>query len=244
MSASLLFLSVAVYFPLHASAQSSHSPVPLDLTRPTSCQTLNSEGSYSNPQPGIGQIAVTNRGAVVCSWSVSGAGLFHSQRIRLSFEMLSNVITPGPFGPRVTASFGLATSAPVRIDPDTSAIFPNSTKTTTTTVDCCFLPAFLALESDLWINPDALSSGDRVTKICQQQFSGFADDNIFHSYTIDLDLTSQTTTWTADGAVAIESCSSFTFVPTQLVFFARASDNGNSMIAQIKNVEILPPPMP
>ena len=187
---------------------------------------------------------MTDRGAVVCSWFLSGGGLAHSGRIRLSFDMLSNIIIPGPFGPRVTAFLGFATSAPVRIDPDTSAIFPNGTRTTTTTVDCCFLPAFLAFESDLWINSDAPSSGDRITRVCQQQFAGFADDNVFHSYTIDLDLTSHTTTWTADGGVASESCSGFTFVPTQLVFFARASDAGNSMIAQIKNVEIRPPPSP
>ena len=39
-------------------------------------------------------------------------------------------------------------------------------------------------------------------KIFQQNSSGYADDNTFHSYTIDVDFDSQTTTWTADGGAA------------------------------------------
>ncbi len=238
-----MFLTVGVYFPLHTLAQSSDSAISLDLTNPNSCLALN-EGNYSNPQFGLGQIAVIGRGAVVCSWSLSGADLSHSRRIRLSFEMLTNVITPGPFGPRVTATVGLATFAPTRIDPDTSAIFPLNTKDSTTTVDCCFLGPFLQYQSDLWINPDAPSSGDRVTHVFSQVFTGYADDNVFHSFSIDVDMHFRTTTWSADGGAATATGSNFTFVPAQFFFYARASDAGNSMVAQIRNVEIRPPPVP
>src|SRR5439155_8545228 len=139
--------------------------------------------------------AANGRGSGLCSWSLFN--LSGAEHIRLSFEMNSSVPTPGPFGPRVTAFLGLTTSAPVRIDSDLSAIFPNDTKTSTTTVDCCFLPAFLSFQSDQWVNPDAPVSADRIVNIFQQNFSGYANDNLFHSYTIDMDLPSQTTTWTA-----------------------------------------------
>jgi len=228
-------LIVSSFSILAPSVRADTSATPIDVTSPTSCQTLLA-GSYTNPQSGIGQIASSGRGSAVCSWSLSN--LSGAEHIRLSFEMNSSVPTPGPFGPRVTASLGFATSVPVRLDTDLSAIFPNSTKTTTTTLDCCFQPAFLAFESDLWINPDAPLSGDRITKICQQQFPGYADDNVFHSYSIDVDIASQTTTWTADGGAASASCSRFTFVPTQLVFYARSTDDGNSMIAQIRDITV------
>src|SRR5437016_8383462 len=152
-------LIVSSFSILAPSVKADTSTTTIDLPAPTSCQSLL-EGSYTNPQSGIGQIASNGRGAAICSWSLSN--LSGAEHIRLSFEMNSSVPTPGPFGPRVTAFLGLATSAPVRIDADLSAIFPNSTKTTTTTVDCCFLPAFLAFESDLWINPEAPLSSDRT----------------------------------------------------------------------------------
>ncbi len=94
----------------------------------------------------------------------------------------------------------------------------------------------MAFESDLWINPDAPLSGDRIQKICQQQFPGYADDDVFHSYSIDMDTSSQTTMWTVDGGAASASCSGFAFLPTQVVFYARSSDDGNSMVAQIRNI--------
>src|SRR6266571_162114 len=228
-------LIVSSFSTLAPSVRADTNGTPIDVTAPTSCQSLLA-GSYTNPQSGIGQIAADGRGAAVCSWSLSN--LSGAEHIRLSFEMNSSVPTPGPFGSRVTAFLGFATSAPVHIDPDLSAIFPNSTKTTTTTVDCCFLPAFLAFESDLWTNPDAPLSGDRIQKICQQQYPGYADDNIFHSYSIDMDIASQTTTWTADGGTASASCSGFTLLPTQVVFYARSSDDGNSMVAQIRNINV------
>src|SRR6266566_3856479 len=205
-------LIVSSFSILAPSVRAETSATPIDVTSPTSCQTLLA-GSYTNPQSGIGQIASSGRGAAVCSWSLSN--LSGAEHIRLSFEMNSSVPTPGPFGPRVTASLGFATSAPVRLDTDLSAIFPNSTKTTTTTLDCCFQPAFLAFESDLWINPD---------------------DDVFHSYSIDMDTSSQTTMWTVDGGAASASCSGFAFLPTQVVFYARSSDDGNSMVAQIRNI--------
>ncbi len=90
------------------------------------------------------------------------------------------------------------------------------------------------------MNPDAPNSPDRIVKIFQQNFSGYANDNLFHSYTIDVDLPSQTTTWTADGGAASASDSGFTFSATQLVFYARSTDDGNSMIAQIRNIVLNP----
>src|SRR6266581_8121599 len=228
----LIVSSFSILAPL---VRADTSTAPIDVSAPTSCQTLLA-GSYTNPQSGIGQIASNGRGAAFCVWSLSN--LSGAEHIRLSFEMNSSVPTPGPFGSRVTAFLGFATSAPVRMDPDLSAIFPNSTKTTTTTVDCCFLPAFLAFESDLWINPEAPLSSDRTAKICQQQFSGYADDNVFHSYSIDLDIASETATWTADGGAASASCSGLAFTPTQAVFYARSTDDGNSMAAQIRNITL------
>ncbi len=228
-------LIVSSFSTLAPSVRADTNGTPIDVTAPTSCQSLLA-GSYTNPQSGIGQIAADGRGAAVCSWSLSN--LSGAEHIRLSFEMNSSVPTPGPFGPRVTAFLGFATLAPFRIDPDLSATFPNSTKTTTTTVDCCFLPAFLAFESELWINPDAPLSGDRTQKICEQQYPGYADDNVFHSYSIDMDIVSQTTTWTADGGAAGASCSGFAFLPTQVVFYARSTDDGNFMVAQIRNITL------
>ena len=213
------------------------SSAPIDVTAPTSCLDWLA-GGYTNPQPGVGQIASNGPGAAVCSWSLPN--LSGSEHIGLSFEMNSSVPNPGPNGPRVTTFFGLTTSAPVRIDTDLSPIFPNNTKTTTTTVDCCFLPAFLAFQSDQWVNPDAPSSGVRIVKIFQQNFTGYANDNLFHSYSIDMDLASQTTTWTADGGAASASDAGFTFSATQLVFYARSTDDGNSMIAQIRNIVLNP----
>ena len=231
--ASILIISSFSIVALSVKAEASTTSI--DVTAPTSCQGLLA-GSYTNPQSGIGQIAADGRGAAVCSWSLSN--LSGAEHVSLSFEMNSSVPVPGPFGPRVTAFLGLTTSAPVRIDSDLSTIFSNDTKTTTTTVDCCFLPAFLAFESDLWINPDAPLSGDRTAKICQQQFPGYADDNTFHSYTIDVDFGSQTTMWAADGGTASASCSGFAFLPNQMVFYARSTDDGNSMIAQIRNITV------
>src|SRR2546422_2986404 len=143
LSSMLIASSFAILAP---SVMAETANIPIDVKAPTSCLDWLA-GSYTNPQSGVGQISSTGRGAEVCSWSLSN--LSGAQHIRLSFEMLSNVPIPGPFGPRVTASLGLTTSTPDRIDPDLSAIFPIGTKTSTTTVDCCFLPAFLAFESDL-----------------------------------------------------------------------------------------------
>ncbi len=185
----------------------ANGSVPVDVNSPTSCLDWLA-GNYTNPQPAVGQIASNGRGAAVCSWSLSS--LSGAKHIRLSFEMLTNVPTFGRFGPHITAVLGLATSAPVRIDSDLSAIFPLDTKTTTTTVDCCDIPARLLFESD--------------------------DDNVFHSYTIDVDLGSNTTTWTADGGAAATSYSGFAFIPTQLFFWAQGHDDRNSMVAQIRNV--------
>ncbi len=231
--ATMLILSP--FLMLTPSVRADMTTLPIDLTGPTACQSLLA-GSYTNPQSGLGQISANGRGSAVCSWSLPN--LSGASHIRLSFEMNSSVPTPGPLGPRVTALVGLTTSAPTRIDADLSAIFPNRTETTTATVDCCYLPAFLSFDSDLWVNPDASSSGDRVNQIFQQQFSGYADDNTFHIYTIDFDLGSQTTTWSADGGTSTATYSGFTFNPGQFVFYARSTDDGNSMIAQIRNVTL------
>src|SRR5256885_6927949 len=108
----LIVLSFSILAP---SVTADTSTTPIDVTAPTSCQSLLA-WSYTNPQSGIGQIAANGRGSGLCSWSLFN--LSGAEHIRLSFEMNSSVPTPGPFGPRVTAFLGLTTSAPVRIDSD------------------------------------------------------------------------------------------------------------------------------
>jgi len=67
-------------------------------------------GSYSNPAPPIGQINVVDRGATVVGWSLVGLNLSDIHHITVSFEIMTDVLTPGPYGGRVTTAFGFTNS--------------------------------------------------------------------------------------------------------------------------------------
>ena len=72
----------------------------------------------------------------------------------------------------------------------------------------------------------------------EKQFSGYADDATFHSYALEMNLTSHTTTWSADGGAATASYTGFTFAPSYLVFWAQGHDPGDYAVVQVRNIQL------
>jgi len=143
----------------------------------------------------------------------------------------------GTYGARVGALVGLATSSSTCCPSDRSALFPKDSKEISVATDCCYAGANLFFGSTKWINPDATLSGDRITKVLEKKVPGFADDAAFHSYTIEMNLTSETTIWTVDGGNAT-TYTGFTFAPSYLVFWAQGHDPGDYAVAQLRNVRM------
>jgi len=150
---------------------------------------------------------------------------------------MTTTVQNGTYGARVGALVGLATSSSTCCPSDRSALFPRDSKVITVATDCCYAGANLFFGSTTWINPDAPLSGDRITKVFEKQVPGYADDAIFHSYTIEMNLTSETTIWTVDGG-STAAYTGFTFTPSYLVFWAQGHDPGDYAVAQMRNVRM------
>lgn len=198
--------------------------------------------SYSNPEPGINQIRVdspdTPGGAVAASWSLETLSLSNARTVKLTFDLLTTIPVQGPYGPRITASVGFATSYSNNIAPDRSPLFPNGTLATIAQIDSGLAGDRLIFDSSLWLNPDAPISGNRISKICQDVTPGYANDNTWHSYVVEMNLTSQTTKSMVDGEMAKSTCPSFSFVPTHVIFWTQGHDTGTSAVAQLRNPRV------
>ncbi len=207
-------------------------------------------GSYSHNDSGIEQIAVqspdSSGGAAAVSWALgteeaSAHALgsdWNVSSVILSFDLMTKVLASGTYGDRTGAMMGLATSASDCCPSDRSALLAASSRIVSVATDCCYAGANLFFDAYLWVNPNASQSGDRISKVVEKQFSGYADDATFHSYVIEMNLTSHTTTWSVDGGAATASHTGFTFTPSYLVFWAQGHDTGDYAIAQVRNIEL------
>ncbi len=198
-------------------------------------------GSYLHNDSGVEQVTVPSPdaagGAAAVSWSL-GIDFENVTVIRLSFQMMTRVTQGGPYGPRVGAVVAFSTSPADCCPSDRSALFAKNSKVVAVDTDCCFAGANLFFDSRLWVNPDAPNSGDRITPIFQKQVSGYANDGTFHSYTIEMNLASQTTTWIADGGAATAAYTGFTFTPSYLAFSAEGHDAGDNAAAQVRSIQL------
>ncbi len=207
-------------------------------------------GSYSQNDSGIEQIAVQSPnslgGAAAVSWDlgteeteVHALGRdFNVTSVRLSFDLMTKVLVSGTYGDRTGAVIGLATSPADCCPSDRSALLSAGSKIVSVATDCCYAGANLFFDAYLWLNPNATDSGARISKVMEKQFSGYAADATFHSYFMEMNLTSHTTTWSADGGAAIASYTGFTFTPSYLVFWAQGHDTGNYAVAQVRNIQL------
>jgi len=150
---------------------------------------------------------------------------------------MTTTLQDGPYGARVGALVGLTTSSSTCCPSDRSALFPKDSKEISVATDCCYDGANLFFGSTLWINPDAPLSGDRITKVLEKKVPGYADDAVFHSYSVEMNLTSETTIWTVDGGSAT-TYTGFTFAPSYLVFWSQGHDPGDYAVAQLRDVRM------
>jgi len=238
----ILALVVAAIFLLSSSflliGSARTANVPIDVKKPRVVSNYLS-GSYSNPAPPIGQINVVDRGATVVGWSLVGLDLSGIHHITVSFEIMTDVLTPGPYGGRVTTAFGFTNSTTlVCCYTDLSANLTKGTASAFVSNDLGLAGPRLLFQSDLITNPDAANSGDRVSIFFQKDFPNYVADRVFHTYSIGMNFTSQVTTWSVDGGSALASHAGFVFVPTSLMFYTRGMDSGNSVIAQVRNIVV------
>src|SRR6266516_1142658 len=224
--------------PLHATGPSKG--LTLQIFRNPDINQPHLAGSYSHNVSGSDQITVQSPdpsgGAVAVSWSLGG-DFTNVSVVRLSFQLMTTTVQNGPYGARVGALVGLTTSSSTCCPSDRSALFPKDSKEISVATDCCYDGANLFFGSTLWINPDAPLSGDRITKVLEKKVPGYADDAVFHSYTVEMNLTSETTIWTVDGG-SVTTYTGFTFQPSYLVFWAQGHDPGDYAVAQLRNVRM------
>ena len=224
--------------PLHANGASKG--LSLQIFRNPDINQPYLAGSYSHNVSGSDQISVQSPdpagGAVAVSWSL-GVDFTNVSVVRLSFQLMTTALHNGTYGARVGSLVALATSSSACCPSDRSALFSKDSKEISVATDCCYDGANLFFGSTLWVNPDASLSGDRITKVLEKKVPGYADDAVFHSYTVEMNLTSETTIWTVDGG-NVTTYTGFTFAPSYLVFWAQGHDPGDYAVAQMRNVRM------
>ena len=224
--------------PLHANGASKG--LSLQIIRNPDIIQSYLVGSYSHNVSGSDQISVQSAdpsgGAVAVSWSL-GVDFTNVSVVRLSFQLMTTALRNGTYGARVGSLVALATSSSACCPSDRSALFSKDSKEISVATDCCYDGANLFFGSTLWVNPDASLSGDRITKVLEKKVPGYADDTVFHSYTVEMNLTSETTIWTVDSG-NVTTYTGFTFAPSYLVFWAQGHDPGDYAVAQMRNVRM------
>jgi len=171
----------------------------------------------------------------VVAWALPQDSVARASVIRLDFQILTKVLTPGDYGNRITAWYGLTSEPPVCCYSDRWPIFPNGTVVTGIEADCCYAGPFVDLMTRRVIDANAVDSGTRVTKIFDKTVTGYADDNLWHDYTITLNRDADTTNWNFDNGT-VNATGPYSFVPSYIVFWAQAHDIGDSVTVILKSI--------
>lgn len=172
-------------------------------------------------------------------WRLNQTSMIQAQIIKYDFQFSTQVLNPGPSGPRLNATVELASSDYQGwYTQSRTPAFSNNTETIgVTNVVGSYsngsAQKIMIFDSNLVTDGQVSSPAGNSAVLFQRRFAGYAaGDGVLHHYTIEIDRQSNQTIWIADASEI--ATFKLSFVPSNLVFSASASGVGDLAVTTLE----------